>query len=89
MDSAHPIIILGLVLTGLGFLLVIVSAIQLVIAAFKQSVLWGLGYLFLPIVWFIFLFMHWDKARKPFFLQLFGVVLVVVGHFLSIDLVVP
>lgn len=38
----------------------------LLLTAFRTSLWWGLGYLFVPLVAFVFLFMHWDRAGKPF-----------------------
>jgi hypothetical protein len=55
-----------------GFLLLIVGGIAFLIAAFRESVLWGLGVLFLPLVSLFFLIVHWDRAKDSFFLQLYG-----------------
>lgn len=60
-------------LGGLGFL----------ITAFKQHVLWGLGCLFLGPVSLVFLVMHWNDAKRPFFLQLAGAALVFIASFMS------
>lgn len=57
-----------------GFALLLVGAIAFLIAAFRESVLWGLAVLFLPgIVSLIFLILHWDRAKDSFFLQLYGI----------------
>jgi hypothetical protein len=58
--------ILGMILVIVGALIAIVFGIQLLIVAFQTSVLWGLGYLFVPFVALIFVIVHWDVARKPF-----------------------
>ena len=42
-----------------------------------ESILWGLGCIFVPFVSLIFLIMHWDTAGKPFLIQLAGVVAVI------------
>lgn len=44
----------------------IVSFIWVVVIAFKENVLWGLGCLFVPLIIIVFGIVHWDKARKPF-----------------------
>jgi glutaredoxin len=36
------------------------------VAAFRQSFLWGLAYLFVPFASLIFVFKHWEKARAGF-----------------------
>lgn len=63
----------------LGFILMVIGGIWLVIEAFRESVLWGLGVLLIPIVGLIFVVLHWDVAGKPFLIQLAGVILWFVG----------
>jgi len=53
------------------------------VAAFRESIWWGLGCLFIPIVQLIFLIMHWQAAKKPFFLQLLGIALIIVAIIIS------
>lgn len=47
-----------------------VAAIWWLWMAFSVSLLWGIACLFLPITGIFFLFMHWKKAKGPFFLSL-------------------
>ena len=63
----------------LGIALVVIGAIGTLIAAFKTSILWGIGCLLLAPVSLLFLIFHWDVAKNPFFLQLLGLVLAFVG----------
>lgn len=56
----------------LGFGILIIGSIGFLIAAFKQSLLWGLGCLFLSPISIVFLILHWSEAKNPFFLQLVG-----------------
>lgn len=67
----------------LGFIIMLVGGIWLLIEAFKESVLWGLGCLFIPIVSLIFVILHWDKAGKPFLIQIVGLILFAIGGGLS------
>ncbi len=67
----------GVLVLLVGCLLALVGFIWFVIAAFQESVLWGLGVLFVPFVHLIFLVLGWDRAKRPFFLQLFGVAMIV------------
>lgn len=57
----------------IGLAIVIIGSIGFLIAAFKQSILWGLGCLLFAPISFIFLFMHWPEAKNPFLLQLVGI----------------
>jgi hypothetical protein len=66
----------------LGYVLCLVGAIWLLIEAFKQSILWGLGSLFLPFVSIIFTVVHWQVARRPFFLWLKGFAVILIAVFL-------
>jgi hypothetical protein len=61
---------------------IIAGAVGLLVAAFRESFVWGLGCLLLPIVGLLFMVLHWDRARKPFLLKLAGVGIVVAGVFL-------
>jgi hypothetical protein len=62
----------------IGFFISIVASIWLLVVAFKTSILWGLGSLFVPFVGLIFVFVHWQAAKTPFLWSLLGVVLLVV-----------
>ena len=67
----------------LGFILAIVGGIGMLIVAFRESVLWGIGCLLIPLVSLIFVLSHWDEAKKPFLIQLGGVVLILVSGVLN------
>lgn len=55
----------GLVVTAIGFA-------WLVIAAFRQRVLWGIGTLVFPPLGFLFLLLHWTRAHRPFLVAFAG-----------------
>lgn len=69
---ANLLVILGAVMALAGW-------IWIVVLAFQDHILWGLGSLFIPLVAFIFVVMHWGKAWKPFVIQLLGGILIAVG----------
>ncbi|GAC1332717.1 MAG: hypothetical protein NVSMB17_12210 [Candidatus Dormibacteria bacterium] len=69
----------GYVLIAVGAIVSLVGGIMLLIAAFRASIWWGLGSIFVPFVSLIFVITHWATSRRPFFIQLAGVVLVFVG----------
>ena len=66
---AHSDPSIGLVL-GLSLVVFCFGGIWFLVTAFRQSIWWGLGCLFIPIFQLIFLFVHWSEAKKPFLLQL-------------------
>jgi uncharacterized membrane protein HdeD (DUF308 family) len=74
---------MGMILLVVGGIVMFVGGILLLVAAFKENVLWGLGCLLVPFVSLVFLIMHWDKAKKPFFIQLIGLGITIAGVVLS------
>ena len=66
-----------------AYALLVIGGIMMLIAALSESLLWGLACLFLPIVSLFFLVVHWQEAKKGFFLQLVGLVLLLVGTTLA------
>ncbi len=70
---------LTVVLMLVGAVLLFVGGVMLIINAFKVSVLWGLGVLFLAPIGLVFLVKNWQENKKSFFIQVAGLALVVVG----------
>lgn len=64
--------ILIMVLMVVGFMISLVGSILFLVAAFRQSVPWGLAVLLLPFAALVFLFMHWSQAKRAFMVQLLG-----------------
>ncbi len=60
----------ALLYVGLGIF--IIGGAGTLIAAFKTSIPWGIGCLLIAPVSLLFLIMHWDNAKNPFFLQVIG-----------------
>ncbi len=60
------------ILAFVGIAVLIIGGLGVLIAAFKTSVLWGLGCLMVPPVSLIYLILHWPDAKNPFLLQLVG-----------------
>ncbi len=57
----------------------LVGAIMILIEAFKEHILWGLGSLFVPFVSLVFIVMHWNVSKKGFFIWLAGLPLYGIG----------
>lgn len=75
--------IVGIILIGLGALAMAVSGVWLIVVAFQKSIVWGLCYLFVPFAGLVFICMNWDRASKPFLLNLLAVVVCGAGVFMS------
>jgi hypothetical protein len=75
---------MGTLLVILGAIAMLVGGIWLLIEAFKESVLWGLGSIFIPFVSLVFVIMHWGVSKNPFLIQIGGLVLLVIGSVLSV-----
>lgn len=68
------------VTTGLGVLITLIGAVMMLVAAFKESPLWGLMVLlFSPIATPCFLVLHWQAAKKAFTTQLLGTSFIMLG----------
>jgi hypothetical protein len=70
---------IGVIAMWIGLALLLVGSLLFIIEAFREGILWGLAVLFLPIVPLIFLIVHWSRAKGPFFVQLWGIGLVVLA----------
>ncbi len=70
---------MGMAIYWLGAIVALVGVIWMIINAFKTSILWGLGSLFIPFVVLIFAAMHWAQNKQPFLIWLGGVVIAIVG----------
>ena len=67
----------GIVAVGIGIMLVANTFI--IIKAFKTTLLWGFGTLFIPIVSLAFIVLYWDKTKKYVLWLLLGLLLFAVG----------
>lgn len=72
---------LGMVAIIIGYVVCLVGSIWLLVEAFKQSILWGIGCLLLAPVTIIFMIVHWPVAKRPFFLWLKGLAVVLIAVF--------
>jgi len=77
----HTYPIIGVPLLLGGMLIALVASIGYLVAAFRVGFWWGLGCLFVAPVSLLFLILHWNVARKPFFISLGGVAAAFVGYF--------
>lgn len=66
---------------GLGIF--IIGSIGFLIAAFRTSILWGLVVLFIAPAAIIYLIFHWQDAKDPFKIQVFGFVMMVIASYMG------
>ena len=71
--------VIGLILFVVGGTLALIGGIWLLVVAFQESVLWGLGCLLFSPISIVFVIMHWEEARTPFLVQLAGAVPMIIG----------
>lgn len=64
--------IAGTLLLWIGIALFLLGSFAFLIAAFRESILWGLLVLFVSPCGLIFLVLHWSRAKNSFFLMLWG-----------------
>ncbi|MFT5730450.1 MAG: putative membrane protein [Desulforhopalus sp.] len=70
------------ILFVIGLIIFVIGGIGFLIATFRTSLLWGLGCLIISPLQIIYLFVHWDSAKKPFSIQLVGgFVMLVTAYF--------
>ena len=69
------------ILFFIGFLVFFIGGIGTLIAAFRTSIWWGLGCLFIAPVSLLFLITNWGNAKNPFFLQLVGVGIMLLSNY--------
>lgn len=50
----------------------LVGGLMMIVAAFRQSILWGVAYLLIPFAALVFLCKYWNEAKKGFFINLAG-----------------
>jgi len=70
-------------LVVIAMVLLVVGGIWMLIETFKVGLGWGLACLFIPFVSLAFIFLHWDVAKRPFFVNLTGLVLIFIGAGMS------
>ena len=65
----------------LGLGIFVLGGIAFLIAAFRTSIMWGLGCIFIAPVQIIYLFAHWDDAKNPFLIQVIGGVIMLIAAY--------
>ena len=64
-----------------GYAAIMIGGLWFLIAAFRESVWWGLGVLLIPFVELFYLFSYWEDAKKPFGIQILGIIFLLASAF--------
>ena len=67
------------ILVFAGFILYLIGAIGMIIAEFRESIIWGLLGLFTQVANLLFAILHFDECKKELGLMLLGIILVILG----------
>jgi hypothetical protein len=62
-----------------GYGLIFIGSLLVLIAAFKESVLWGLGSILIPFVGLFFIITHWEQSKGGVLFEVAGVACLVLG----------
>ena len=71
--------IMGQILIVIAIALFVISDIFILIKAFKTSLLWGFGSLFIPVVGIAYIIVYWNETSKYVGWFLLSIVLFIVG----------
>jgi hypothetical protein len=75
----------GVILFVIGIIIYLIGSIQFIIAECRESVWWFIGGLFIPILPFIFLCVHFHEAWPSMKTLLLGLLLIIIGAFMCSD----
>lgn len=66
-----------------GVIVLLAGFVMFLIVAFRASLLWGIACLLFAPAELIFLILHWAEAKKPWFIQLIGGTMIMIGVYLT------
>jgi hypothetical protein len=70
----------GVALVLSGIVLMIIGTVMILRAVFRESVLWGLASILIPIMLLLFVVTHWSETKRGVLLQIAGVALFHLGR---------
>jgi hypothetical protein len=74
---------MGPFLVVVGVIVALIGAVKIIVAAFSESAVWGIGSILLPIVALIFVFTHWEDGKSGLFWSVAGTVMMYAGFAIS------
>lgn len=70
---------MGTILFFLGTILLLIGGIWILVEAFKESIVWGICSLIIPLVALVFALMHLDRTKRALIIYVVGLVLLFIG----------
>jgi hypothetical protein len=74
---------MDVVLLALGGILALVGWVWILISAFAESILWGVGVFLLSPLALVFGILHWEDLKVPTIMYAVGLPLYILGRVLS------
>ena len=68
-----------------GYIILVLGGLWMLFVIFQTSVVWGILSILVPFVSLLFVIMHWDETKRPFLVQIVGLVLIYFGADAAID----
>lgn len=68
-----------------GYIILVLGGLWMLFVIFQTSVVWGILSILVPFVSLLFVIMHWDDTKRPFLVQVVGLVLIYFGADAAID----
>lgn len=68
-----------------GYIIVVLGGLWMLFVIFQTSVVWGILSILVPFVSLLFVIMHWDDTKRPFLVQIVGLVLIYLGADAAMD----
>ena len=75
--------VIGCILLAVGIIGCIYGQVRFLVLAYNQSLWWFFGCLFVPLLDWVFLFLNFKAAVKPFGLSLLGLLVAGVGGYMA------
>ena len=69
----------------IGYIILVLGGLWMLFVIFQTSVVWGILSILVPFVSLLFVIMHWDDTKRPFLVQVVGLVLIYFGADAAID----
>ena len=86
VEKSDGALVIAVIFMLIGIVLMLVAHLWLIVRIFEESIGWGLGSLFIPIVCFIAIIKFWDNTKRSFVGQWLCFGIAVAGAFISADL---
>ncbi len=75
--------VIGCILLAVGLIGCVYWQVRFLVLAYNQSLWWFFGCLFVPFVDWVFLFLNFKTAAKPFGLSLLGLLVAGLGGYMA------